>query len=266
MNTRVGIVSLPSERGTGDLAVLTWPIGPKSCLSPRCFVQLDFGYAVEMICWICNERQATTREHKIKHSDLKSMGIHHRFHVHSAQRVNQIVQSSNSKAIKFPPSLCASCNGSTTQPYDIAWSSLSNVLRRKKSMLIPGRFVRFNEIFPFNTKDGMRDVHLYFVKMLGCEIVEAKIQTSPGISTLATALMTRKSHLSIWLSFGIAKPNLIAKSDLDAAQFGRVDGFDYLASIYFLDGIAIRVRLCSRGLPGEWHPTTGKRFVIADYR
>jgi hypothetical protein len=51
----------------------------------------------------------------------------------------------------------------------------------------------------------MRNVHLFFVKWLGCEIVESRIPIQPPIETLSEAIMDGKPHPNIWLAFGVAQ-------------------------------------------------------------
>jgi hypothetical protein len=61
--------------------------------------------------------------------------------------------------------------------------------------------IRADRIFPYKTSEQMRNVHLFFAKWLGCEIVESNIPVSPGIDTIAQAIIQGKPHPNIWLAF-----------------------------------------------------------------
>jgi hypothetical protein len=223
--------------------------------------------AVRMaLCWICEQEEATTREHRSKRSDLKAvLGDSGGAFLHTDKRWNRRVQSIDSKLAKYEPSLCATCNNERTQPHDFAWEVLSASLRRRSPPLIPGGYVRGNRIFRYGTSRKMRDMHLFFLKWLGCQIVETSIPIVPGIDTFGAAIMAGKPHKNIWLSFGLAGGGSVAASDLDAANFTGTGAFDYLARFYIVDDIAVRVRFSSVKLPDDWHPQNGNRFLIADY-
>lgn len=112
----------------------------------------------------------------------------------------------------------------------------------------------------------MLDLHLFFVKWLGCQIVETGIPITPGIGSFSAAIMAGKPHRNIWLSFGLAGGGSVAATVLDAARFTDSGPFDYLARIYTVDDIAVRVRFSGMKLPDDWHPRNGNRILIADYR
>jgi hypothetical protein len=58
------------------------------------------------------------------------------------------------------------------KPHDKAWERLSDRLRARR--LRVGQWVRANSIFPHYTRREMTNVHLYFLKLFGCMICEAK--------------------------------------------------------------------------------------------
>jgi hypothetical protein len=219
------------------------------------------------LCWICEQEEATTREHRSKRSDLKAvLGRSAGPFLHTEQRGNQRVQSIDSKLAKFEPSLCATCNNVRTQPHDFAWEALSASLRRRRPPLKPGGYIRCGRIFRYGTSQKMIEMHLFFVKWLGCQIAKTSIPITPGIGTLGAAIMAGKPHKNIWLSFGLAGGGSVAASDLDAASFTGAGAFDYLARFYIVDDIAVRVRFSSVKLPDDWHPQNGNRLLITDYR
>lgn len=219
------------------------------------------------ICWICNQEEGTTGEHRSKRSDLKAVfGLSGGLYLHNDQRRNRQIQNINSKLIRFDAPLCNTCNSARTQPHDLAWEALSHSLRTRKPGIKPGDVIRCNRVFPYDTSNSMLGVHLFFVKWLGCQIVEACIPIRPPLTTLSKAIMAGRAHPNIWLSFmrrGRGEPPILA-SDVHSALIAPGKGYDYLAQFYCVDNLAVRVRFCSLRLPDDWHSRDGNRLGIGD--
>jgi hypothetical protein len=219
------------------------------------------------LCWICNKEPGTTGEHRFKRSDIKEqLGDNVPLHFHTDARRNLKLQSSNAKRLKFEPSICKGCNNARTQPHDFAWQRLSAALRERKPPLKTGDIIRANRIFPCMTSAEMRNVHLFFVKWLGCAIVESCIPIQPPIETLSEAIMDGKPHSNIWLAFGVAQgdSDWVGASVIDAASFNGRAKHDYLCRIYQVGMLSVRVRLSGIKLKDDWHPCLGNRFLITD--
>jgi hypothetical protein len=216
------------------------------------------------LCWICQTDQATTGEHRSKRSDLKAVfGNKGPLYLHNDLRRNRKVQSINSKLVQFRPSLCHTCNSTRTQPHDSAWERLSDALRSRKPLIKPGDIIRADRIFPYRTSEQMLNVHLFFAKWLGCEIVESAIAVSPGIDTIARAIMHRKAHPNIWLAFAAAsQKDWVGASQIGAASFVTMGAYDYLCRMYHVDALEVRVRFSSVKLKPDWHPSHTNRFRI----
>jgi hypothetical protein len=157
-------------------------------------------------CWICGD-PASTREHKTKRSDLKSLFVaptqSRPVFMHTNERRNIPVGSFDSKAFKHNKSLCPKCNNALTQPHDRAWECASDKLRNliNKERLSPGNYFLGNTIFPDDTDLQMLNVHLYWVKMFGCTIVDGciRIDTDP----FAEAIKKNKAMPNLYIAFGI---------------------------------------------------------------
>jgi len=220
------------------------------------------------ICWICNQAEGTRGEHRSKRSDLKAIfGSSGELYFHNNQRRNRRIQSINSKLFRFNAPLCNICNSARTQPHDLAWEALSHSLRSRMPAIKPGDVIRWNRVFPHDTSKSTLGVHLFFVKWLGCQIVEAGITIRPPLATLSSAIMTGKVHPNIWLSFrcrGRDEPPILA-SDVHAASLRPGQGYDYLAQFYCVDNFAVRVRFSDVRLPDDWHPQEGNRLVMRDF-
>jgi hypothetical protein len=203
----------------------------------------------------------------LKRSDIKEqLGENVPLHFHTDARRNLTLQSSNAKRLKFEPSICNSCNSARTQPHDFAWQRLSAALRARKPPLKTGDIIRANRIFAYMTSAKMRNVHLFFVKWLGCEIVESRIPIQPPIETLSEAIMDGIPHPNIWLAFGVAQRDAdwVGASVVDAASFDGGANHDYLCRIYEVGTLSVRVRLSGIKLKDDWHPSLSNRFLITD--
>lgn len=219
------------------------------------------------LCWICNKEPGTTGEHRSKRSDIKEqLGDRYPLYYQSDTRRNLKLQSSNANRLKFEPSICNNCNSARTQPHDLAWQKLSSFLRNRKPPLKTGDFIRANRVFSYATSAEMLNVHLFFVKWLGCQIVETSIPIEPRIETLSRAIMNGKSHPNIWLAFGVMQrgEDWVGASTVDVHSFNGGARYDYVCRFYDVGALSVRVRLSGAKLKDDWHPTFTNRFVIAD--
>jgi len=215
-------------------------------------------------CWVCKTEEAPTGEHRSKRSDLKAvLGDTAPLYLHNDRRRNRKVQSINSKLVKFNTSLCNTCNSVRTKSHDRAWEMLSDALRSRKPPLKPGDIICADRIFRYNTSQQMLNVHLFFAKGLGCEIVESNIPVSPGIDTIAQAIMLGKPHPNICLAFSVSnRGGWVGATHLDAATFATGGAYDYLCRVHHVDALEVRVRFSTVKLKPDWHPSHGNRFRI----
>lgn len=156
-----------------------------------------------MGCWICGADKAETREHKIKRSDLKSQYTptqEQPMYLYGEELKPRQLYGLNSKHLKFTNFICANCNNSRTQPHDNAWKIYSKSLLEISHAIKAPKNLRFNRIIPYNTKKHMRNVHLYFVKLFGCHIVDSDIPIE--ISSFSKSIMNETIHPYLHLSFG----------------------------------------------------------------
>jgi hypothetical protein len=89
-----------------------------------------------------------------------------------SKATNIRVGSAKSKTLTFPPSICANCNNTLTQPFDVAWRKLSQYLRTHWAAIVARGNFDLSKAFPGGTRAAALNVHLYFVKLVGCKINE----------------------------------------------------------------------------------------------
>lgn len=127
------------------------------------------------ICWICNQREANSGEHIILKSVLDFvMGQPDKSSPRFVNRLsgtkNKGVHSFKNKSLKFKKSICEYCNNTVTQPYDTAFKNFVEKVFGSKRLVLARQKISFSHL----TTDEKRDLALYFIKILGCLIVEAR--------------------------------------------------------------------------------------------
>jgi hypothetical protein len=229
----------------------------------------------EPLCWICKTSKADSGEHKTKRSDLLAVLGNplqkQPFFYSDIKRRNQVVGSLDAKILKSPVWICAHCNNTRTQPHDRAWERMSDRLRSRP--LAVGRWVRCERIFRHFTKREMIAVHLYFLKLFGCMIAEAKANGHDvpiDLDAFSSAIMSGRPHLEVHLQFG-RNDGAVGRSDLHCYRTdsgGAVLG----GWLYQLYTIAVSVLYVQAGRFEErrdiWHSrscTSAKRFSVADF-
>ena len=125
-------------------------------------------------CWICGAA-AETAEHMVKASDFRSVfgkvTQNSPAYRQSRIRPNEPIKGANAGILKFASSLCGYCNSTLTQPHDRAWQTLSEFVRGLRPRLRAGNRLPVKAAFSGNVKESMLGVHLYFLKLLGCQAV-----------------------------------------------------------------------------------------------
>lgn len=226
-------------------------------------------------CWICKKNKADSGEHKTKRSDLLAVlgkpSQGEPFYYHDLHKRNRPVGSLDAKILKNPVRICSHCNNTRTQPHDFAWEIMSDQLRSRR--LKVRQWVRCNRVFSHAAKPRMIDVHLFFLKLTGCMIAEAKANGHDvpiSIDPISDAIMSGRPHPEFHLQFG-RHDGGIGRSDLHVWKTDP--GQSVLAGwLYQLDTIAVSVIYAQAGRfehrPDLWHPhskSSAKRFQIADF-
>jgi hypothetical protein len=225
------------------------------------------------LCWICNRNEANSGEHKTKRSDLLAVlgnpTQEAPFFYSDLKKANRPVKSLKADILKSPVRICADCNTARTQPHDRAWEHMSDRLRSRR--LNVGQWVRANRIFPNNARTEMTNVHLYFVKLFGCMLCEAKANgydVPIDITPFSTAIMSNRPHPEVYLQFG-KHDGSVGRTNLECWTTDR--GSVLAGWLYELRTIAVSVMFAQAGkwepTPNNWHPLArSKRFRIVDFQ
>jgi hypothetical protein len=228
-----------------------------------------------LLCWICKTNKADSGEHKTKRSDLLAVlgkpSQQNPFYYHDLEKPNRAVGSLDAKILKNPIRICANCNNARTQPHDKAWERISDWLRTRRPPLKIGGFVRGNRVFRHFTCQEMAKVHLYFVKLFGCMIAEAKAnghEIPIDLEGFSQAIMSGRPHPEVHLQFGKCD-GTVGRSNLHI--FKTEQGSVWGGWLYELDNIAVSVLFLEKGKwehrRDVWHPLSGSnRLQIADFQ
>jgi hypothetical protein len=222
-------------------------------------------------CWICGAADAKSGEHMIKKSDLRDvLGNPTQaapFWFHKPDLEGKAVGSLKAGILKSSAPMCAYCNNTRTQPHDLAWEKMSGWITAQPQPLKKGKFIRGNKIFPDDTWAKMRCVHLYFVKVLGCLIVEAKDQAPIDIAPFSKAIMKGSTHSEVYLQLCCGDGTVGRRFDCIRLETGHV----FAVLTYRIKHVTVNIFFAQDGggwenLDNTWHPRfSTKRFVIGDY-
>ena len=224
------------------------------------------------VCWICGASGPLTGEHRAKKSDLRAVfgnvGPSAPLYWHDSKgRQNVPIRSLNADRLKVSDQLCADCNNRRTQPHDRAWEDLSEALRSRLSSSPSARRFHARTVFPYNTKQQLLNVHLYFAKLFGCFISEDSIPLD--LASLATAIMQGRSHPKLYLKFGLG-PFFRGERWSGRDHINVAAGGPYFASfLYCMRPIAVQVLLTEEAIAHNidaWHPRLGTtKLKLVDY-
>jgi len=222
-------------------------------------------------CWICGDA-ATTREHTTNAAIIRIVcGEPARgspWFFHDDLELNQPLQGLKSDLLKPQFDLCADCNNRRTQPHDHAVEAMIKWLMAHKPDRIPGSTLRPRAIFPNHPAEHMLRMHLYFVKKLGCLVMEARSRgmVMPlDLAAASKAILTGTAHPHLYLRFGrrLKDKPPIARSKADGMQdntTGQTIGLDWC---HYYGPFAVHVIYAEPVLrqhpvmQGVWHPRYG---------
>ncbi len=157
-------------------------------------------------CWICGSHSNLTREHFPKKADTRAaFASAGRLYRTDAGTRNEILQGPGATRLTLGAPICGRCNNELTQPHDKAWDQLRTYLIANWPAVVAAGEFDLQKIFPHDTNVQACNVHLYFVKVLGCVIVEHGL--SIPLEGFIDALLNRRPHRNLHLLFAEAGNN-----------------------------------------------------------
>jgi len=222
-----------------------------------------------MQCWICGD-EGNTGEHLVKASDLRSyfgrVSQKQPVYYHTKEKKNIPVGSYKSQRLKSKALICNNCNSSLTQPYDKAWEKLSEYLRGNWPALQRNGRLNLSKVFPGSTRRSLIDVHLFFVKLFGCKILDDGIPIDT--SRFSACLQQRVAHESIYIAIGNTTATVSHKyaAVTPVTAVNESDTSVFATWLYIIGVIAVNVVYSvvpgnEEALRGTWHPSTSGRLL-----
>jgi hypothetical protein len=110
-------------------------------------------------------------------------------------------------------------------------------------------------------------VHLYFVKIFGCAIVEHEIPID--IEPFRRALQEGIAHPKVWISIGINTGLPTGRTDLELVRETRGGSAVFATWFYVVADIAVNIMYADpgqdrQGLVRAWHPSkVSKNLALA---
>jgi hypothetical protein len=218
-----------------------------------------------------------TREHRTKRSDLKAVfgeptQLRPLF-LQDADRKNLRIGSLNADILKTNAGLCGPCNNARTQPHDRSWQALSAALRARLPSIGAGGSLRGTTIFRYDTARHMLNVHLYFLKLFGCQLVDQGVEFD--IARFGRSIVDGTAHPNVYLRFGLGARTggapMTGISHMRVAIDPSDDSVACAAWFYCVAPFAVLVMFAIDGEPwpglkDSWHPRHGTtKLSIADF-
>lgn len=220
---------------------------------------------IEQRCWICGSKKNLTGEHQLKKSILKNELRNGPVYLSTDKQRNRKIQGFNSDKLKSDAKLCAYCNNQRTQPHDLAYDRLCSFLKLKQ--IQTNERIDLKEIFPDTIHASMLNVHLYFIKKFGCEIIANNIPID--IKPFSEAILQNKPHDKVYIAICPGFPmypgpgNTNLEMDLDPytgkvvfAVWYNVPSEPFSIRIVFSEPNQHR-----NGLHNVWHPSKVSRYI-----
>lgn len=223
-------------------------------------------YKANERCWICGA-EGNSGEHLLKASDIKlsfpDITQKKPAYYHDNRGHNNIfIQSITSKRLHSKAKICKECNNKTTQPYDIAWETLSKYLYNNSVIINKRKYFDLKKVFINDFKIQASNIQLYFVKLLGCHYwgIPDKKQICDSFSK---SILNGCSREDISLEFSLNKDGSTGVFYLMDEKYKISKKHEIAALLYELPYIKIKIIYSSIiGSKSGWLPTDSKKIRL----
>jgi len=222
-------------------------------------------------CWICGN-PSNSREHSIKASDMRQefpkISQSAPIFRHEDGKRSRRIGSAKSDRLKSTAPICRKCNTVRTQPFDLAWELFSAYIKVHRSEIMRSRSIPAKNIFKGNRRQSLLNVHLFFLKHLGCRIIEEQVPIE--IDELANCIREVIAHPEFFIEF-VVIPHRKRFAQLSHIELQQQESTKKVKSVictYEVGKWAMGLTYkpsTNVGLPKTWwHPNNkGNRIPIA---
>lgn len=134
----------------------------------------EYRYDYAGVCWRCGG-EAKSREHKWKRSEVVSLfgkGSYGDSVVWIHDDEAEPLRGPKASGLMFSASLCVSCNGARSQPFDRAYEQLSDYLIANHVRLIEERWIDLAEVYGADASIQLPNLARYYGKHIGCRVAD----------------------------------------------------------------------------------------------
>lgn len=176
----------------------------------------------EMTCWICGA-PADSAEHRFKKSDLtrshgKGAYKGDRALTHVSGETQQMIRGPNASSLKYPKSLCQSCNNAASQPWDHAYDKLIEWVSGNEYTVLRDRSIDFVEVFGESFDSDLRNLYRYYAKSFGCRLAEVGHEVPQDVKGILN-LASYESNFIV--TFSVNEGILLLPSDVRDGFIGQ---------------------------------------------
>lgn len=132
-------------------------------------------------CWWCGA-PATTMEHRIKHSTLRRIARDKQGIVNPSNAFKKagdyegpLRSLKKGSQVKWYKNLCAACNNTRSQPYDIAYDQAEAFVVKHLDALAESRRLLWKDVFGPDWALGAANLGRYFAKQMGCMLAGQRL-------------------------------------------------------------------------------------------
>jgi hypothetical protein len=225
-----------------------------------------------LLCWICGERPADSAEHKVKASDIRSIApnLSQRtpaFLQTNHEATNRRIGTANADVLKFAHSLCGYCNNAGTQVYDDAWRKLSDYLHGNWREIAARGSFDLSKAFGAETAKQAVRVQLYFVKVLGCKLLEDGVRVDLGSFSQALLAGTAHPEVTLLVTSSLVPAGELLSYESDVSVLRNGEEVYSAVWMNLVHPVGIKICYLKAGTPVReppgfpWHPTRQKKIV-----
>lgn len=222
-------------------------------------------------CWICGQT-GNSKEHMIKASDIRSIfpeiTQENPVLLHTSNDQNFPVGSAKSDKFKFKAPICEKCNTNRTSPHDKAWENVSKHLLQYDLERRGNLSIRMTKIFKSNIYMNALNVHLFFVKLFGCRIIESGIPVE--ITSFSCSIMNNTPNPYLFLRFKKAIGNSLKSLSISPVHVEK-KGTETVVAAWMYSVGQLNVELlyapsgaCNSFLKSSFNPLNQFRVVRFD--
>ncbi|MFT4165683.1 MAG: hypothetical protein QM650_10630 [Microlunatus sp.] len=210
------------------------------------------------VCWWCQQRPATTGEHKFKRTDLARLMMPGNTLIYGADGTSVVkeirgksgITRDRHKVIKFPKSMCEPCNNGRSKPFDEAYEIFSSYVDSYWLRIAPG--VSFVDIYGPAWKDATLNLARYYGKHFGCRMARSGLPIPQSLRDFLNGDNDmHDAHMALITTDSVRKQygkGLYISPDYIVSDGGRTRFKEYVLAAY-IGAIGVRYQWSETEIP-----------------